>query len=51
MNINPKKNEIENLPVKYVVQKKGWMDRVLFMNWFQDAFIPEVIAKHPDLPG
>ena len=42
-----KKNEIQNLPVKYVAQKKGWMDKGLFNDWFKNTFIPEVIKKHP----
>lgn len=31
-----------NLPVTYYNQKAAWMDRVIFKNWFDHNFVPQV---------
>lgn len=37
----------KNLPVDYFNQKKGWMNRDIFQQWFEKIFVPEV-RKHLD---
>ncbi|XP_020298745.1 jerky protein homolog-like, partial [Pseudomyrmex gracilis] len=34
------------LPVVYKAQRSGWMDRIIFKEWYTDVFIPEIIKKH-----
>lgn len=41
------KNEMQNLPVTYMAQRKGWMDISTFNRWYKEVFIPEVTEKHP----
>lgn len=40
----------KNLPVVYRSQKKAWMNGVIFMDWFENTFIPEV-KKFQNLTG
>ncbi|XP_033225749.1 tigger transposable element-derived protein 2-like [Belonocnema kinseyi] len=39
---------MESLPATYAAQISAWMDRVLFLKWFTEVFLPEVRKKHPD---
>lgn len=41
---------INNLPVKYMSQKKGWMDRTLFTEWYDTIFVPAV-KRHQEMLG
>lgn len=43
---------MNSLPVFYRHQKKAWMDRVLFQEWFEKQFVPNVKAfnKENELP-
>ena len=37
-----KRTEMENLPVDYYNQKRAWMNREIFENWFKTKWVPEV---------
>ncbi|XP_058809944.1 jerky protein homolog-like [Phymastichus coffea] len=41
------KCEREKLPVKYTNSRSAWMDRNIFLDWFENIFVKEVQAHHP----
>ena len=40
--------EINNFPIKYVSQKKAWMDKIIFKDWYQRVFLPDVKERKPN---
>lgn len=43
-----KNMNMDSLPVYYKNQKKAWMDRDLFKNWFEKQFVPNVKAYNEE---
>lgn len=41
------KSEKEKLPVKYTNNRSAWMDRTIFLDWFENILIKEVREHHP----
>jgi len=37
---------IKVLPVVYKAQRSGWMDRIIFKEWYTDVFLREIMEKH-----
>ncbi|XP_058808383.1 jerky protein homolog-like [Phymastichus coffea] len=41
------KCEREKRPVKYTNSRSAWIDRNIFLDWFENIFVKEVRAHHP----
>lgn len=50
--MNPRAFKNVNLPVDYKAQNKGWMTKSVFIEWFEQLFIPSVksFLKKQNLP-